>query len=422
MTSGKRIVSIIDQQPEDFRKAILSQTESKDYILLDNWELQTQNIEWIIGWGQLDKFVYSADTPDQFPFLDQWLDQHQDWKFGYFNYDLKNTLEPSLVQKVKQSPKAPYIYLFVPEIVFIATNGHVEAHHYSGQTLPTFSESIQHPVHQKLDFAADISPEEYCTTIDFLKQQIRNGEFYEINYCMEWTSKDIFPHPAQAYQHLQSQLQAPFSCYFQLDGIHLMCNSPERFLKKTGQQLISQPIKGTSSRFADQVKDDQSKSDLQNEKNTSENIMIVDLVRNDLSKIAEKGSVHVSELTQIYTFPQVHQLISTIVCTLKEDTSFTDILKATFPMGSMTGAPKISAMNYAENTELMHRDIYSGTVGYFTPDGDFDFNVVIRSVLHYTFSQTTHIRAGGAITIDSIPDQEWEECQLKAAKLLQAFQ
>lgn len=422
MTSGKRIVSIIDQQPEDFRKTILSQTESKDYILLDNWELQAQNIEWIIGWGQLDKFIYSADFPDQFSFLELWLNEHQDWRFGYFNYDLKNTLETSLVEKDKTSPKAPYIYLLVPEIVFIGKNGQVEAHHFSGQKLPIFSSSIQLPVDQKLEFSAEISPAEYCSTVEFLKQQIRRGEFYEINYCMEWTSTDNFPYPSLAYQQLQAQLQAPFSCYFQLDGVHLLCNSPERFLKKTEHQLISQPIKGTSSRFADQLQDDQSKSYLKNEKNTSENIMIVDLVRNDLSRIAKKGSVHVSELTKIYTFPQVHQLISTIECTVREEISFTEILKATFPMGSMTGAPKISAMNYAENTELMHRDIYSGTVGYFTPNGDFDFNVVIRSVLHYTSSQTTHIRAGGAITIDSIPEQEWEECQLKAEKLLQVFQ
>jgi para-aminobenzoate synthetase component 1 len=150
--------------------------------------------------------------------------------------------------------------------------------------------------------------------------------------------------------------------------------------------------------------------------------MIVDLVRNDLSKIARKGSVKVSELAEIHTFNQVHQLISTVECELEENISFTDILKATFPMGSMTGVPKISMMNYAEEIETYHRDIYSGTVGYITPEGDFDFNVVIRSLINFPLENKSYIRAGGAITIDSDPVKEWEECLLKAHKILQFFE
>ncbi len=421
MNSGQRIISIIDIQPAEFRKNILTQTVSNDFILYDNWELSSKNIDWIIGWGRLDSFVCSAEGPDQFPFLDQWMDSHPDWRMGYINYDLKNQIEPSLIRKEKNTLSSDLIHFFVPEIVFIAKNNQVEVHHFPSTIIPVFEKNGDEITISSLGFSIQTNKEEYLQKVSYLKDKIAEGEFYEINYCIEWQSDEPLTHPGIAYHDLQLNLQAPFSSYFQLDGIHLLCNSPERFLKKTGNTLISQPIKGTSSRFAQADLDQLSKEKLKNEKDLTENIMIVDLVRNDLSRVAEKGSVKVSELAEAYTFPQVHQLISTIECQLAENISFTDILKAAFPMGSMTGAPKISAMNYAEATESMYRDIYSGTVGYITPEGDFDFNVVIRSLLHFSKEQKSYIRAGGAITIDSDPESEWNECHLKAKKLIDFF-
>lgn len=422
MNRGQRIVTIIDIKPEEFRKNILSQKASNDFILYDNWELSSKNIDWIIGWGKLDSFVCSAENPSQFLFFDQWLQSHQDWRMGYINYDLKNTLEPSLSQKAKDTLQSDLIHFFVPEIVFIAKSNQVEAHHFPDTIVPAFkNESCEESV-SALKFSIQTEKTEYLQKVRYLKERIVAGDFYEINYCIEWQSDDVLLVPSKAYYELQKILEAPFSSYFRLNDIHLLCNSPERFLKKNGSMLISQPIKGTSPRFVHAELDIQSKEKLKNEKDLTENVMIVDLVRNDLSRIAKKGTVKVSELAEAYTFPQVHQLISTIECQLAENISFTDILKATFPMGSMTGAPKISAMNYAEEVESMYRDLYSGTVGYITPEGDFDFNVVIRSLLHFSEEQKSYIRAGGAITIDSDPEAEWKECHLKAEKLLKYFQ
>lgn len=422
MNFEQRIKTIIEISPDSFRSNILSKKTNTDYILFDHWELNQQNIEWIIGWDKIDEFILSPNHSEQLSTLDHWLNSHKDWKMGYINYDLKNILEPDLKPKEKDGLKSHLIHFFVPEIVFIAKNNQVEAYHLPSTPLPNFEENIDTQYSYSLEFKIQTSKEQYLQNINRIKSKIVDGDFYEINYCIEWQSENIFPHPSKAYLGLQEKMKAPFSCYIQLDDVQLLCNSPERFLKKTRSKIISQPIKGTQARNEQADKDLHNKNLLKNEKDMTENIMIVDLVRNDLSKIARKGSVKVSELAKTYTFNQVHQLISTVECEIEENTSFTDILKATFPMGSMTGMPKISMMNYAEEVENFLRDIYSGAVGYFTPEGDFDFNVVIRSLIHYPLQSKSYIRAGGAITIDSNPNKEWEECHLKAEKLLQFFE
>jgi para-aminobenzoate synthetase component 1 len=422
MTFEQRIKTIIDISPDIFRSNILSQKTTTDYILFDHWELNQQNIEWIIGWGKMDEFILSPNHSEEFSNLDQWINLHKDWKMGYINYDLKNTLESNLELKEKDGLKSNLIHFFVPEIVFIAKNNQIEAYHLSTTPIPNFEKSSHSESLSSLQFKIQTNKEKYIKNIESIQSKIIEGDFYEMNYCIEWQSESLFQHPSQAYQGLQEKMKAPFSCYFQLDNLHLLCNSPERFLKKSGNKIISQPIKGTQPRNQQSEIDLENKNLLKSEKDLTENIMIVDLVRNDLSKIAQKGSVKVSELAETYTFNQLHQLVSTIECEIDKDISFTDILKATFPMGSMTGVPKISMLNYAENLETFHRDIYSGTVGYITPEGDFDFNVVIRSLMHFPLHNKSYIRAGGAITIDSDPIKEWEECHLKAQKLLQFFE
>ena len=149
-------------------------------------------------------------------------------------------------------------------------------------------------------------------------------------------------------------------------------------------------------------------------KDRSENVMVVDLVRNDLSKVCKEGTVRVDELYGIYSFPQVHQMISTVSGELKEEVCFTDILKATFPMGSMTGAPKNKVMHLIEKYEQTKRGIFSGAVGYISPNGDFDFNVVIRSIMYNADTSYLSFQTGSAITFYSDPEKEWEECLLKA--------
>jgi para-aminobenzoate synthetase component 1 len=422
MTFEQRIKTIIDISPDIFRSNILSQTTTTDFILFDNWELNQQNIDWIIGWGKIDEFILSPNHSEEFSNLDQWINIHKDWKMGYINYDLKNILETNLEQKEKDGLKSNLIHFFVPEIIFIAKNNQVKAYHLPSASLPNFENKENISIPCSLDFKIQTNSEQYLKNIDRIKSKIVEGDFYEINYCIEWQSDDLLLQAGQAYHELQQKLNAPFSCYFQLDNVQLLCNSPERFLKKTGNKIISQPMKGTQARNQQIDIDLKNRNLLKSEKDLTENIMIVDLVRNDLSKIARKGSVKVSELAEIHTFNQVHQLISTVECELEENISFTDILKATFPMGSMTGVPKISMMNYAEEIETYHRDIYSGTVGYITPEGDFDFNVVIRSLINFPLENKSYIRAGGAITIDSDPVKEWEECLLKAHKILQFFE
>ena len=201
-----------------------------------------------------------------------------------------------------------------------------------------------------------------------------------------------------------------------------MCASPERFLKKIKNTILSQPIKGTSKRGNNIKEDEEEKKALQlNEKERSENTMIVDLVRNDLSKICTEGSVMVKEYLKIYSFPQVHQMISTISGNLRENISFSEILSATFPMGSMTGAPKKRVMELIEQYEKTKRGLFSGTVGYINPGGDFDFNVVIRSILYNEENNYLSIQAGSAITFKSDPHKEYEECNIKIEAMRQAL-
>ena len=254
-------------------------------------------------------------------------------------------------------------------------------------------------------------------------EHIHRGDIYEANFCMEFYAENAQIEPLEIYQKLNTISEPPFAAYFKNNFQYLLSASPERYLRKEGLKVISQPIKGTARRSFDLEQDEQLKSDLaQNEKERSENIMIVDLVRNDLSQTATKGSVQVEELCQIYTFKQVHQMISTIVSEVENTTSPIEILRTTFPMGSMTGAPKISAMQIIEELEETKRGLYSGAVGYFTPNGDFDFNVVIRSILYNSENQYLSFSVGSAITSQAIPENEYEECLLKAKAMFEVLQ
>jgi para-aminobenzoate synthetase component 1 len=216
--------------------------------------------------------------------------------------------------------------------------------------------------------------------------------------------------------------KAPFSCYFKFDGKYLLSASPERFLKKQGSKLISMPIKGTARRGKN-IEDDLAlrRKLLADQKERSENVMIVDLVRNDLSRSSVEGSVKVEELFGIKTFPQVHQMVSTITGVLRDDVHFVDAIRNAFPMGSMTGAPKVRAMELIEQYEKSKRGLYSGAVGYITPEGDFDFNVVIRSLLYNSLNHYLSFHVGSAIVFDSAPEKEYEECLLKAKALIQVL-
>ncbi len=346
--------------------------------------------------------------------------------FGYLGYDVKNELE-DITSNNTDNKNFPDLFFWVPDHVVKLDSEHFEFLQGEKNTdsfdfLEYFieEETDQNFHEYKLDFKAVTPKEKYIENVNKIKERIQKGDAYEVTYCQEFVVNNIeFDFSLDAYFKLNNITKAPFSTYFKFDDYTIFCGSPERFLRREGNKLISQPIKGTAPRNKDAKLDDaMKKSLLEDPKERAENVMIVDLVRNDLSKIAEKNSVGVDELFGIYSFETVHQMISTISCEIKDETKFTDIVRATFPMGSMTGAPKVSAMKIIEEFEDFKRGIYSGSIGYISPNGNFDFNVVIRSLFYNKTSKTLTCDVGGAITIQSDAEKEYEECLTKVQRIL----
>ena len=369
-----------------------------------------------------------TDYENAFQDLYQYQSQTKDWLFGYLSYDLKNDTE-ALQSNNFDGLAFPDLFFFQPKKLFLIKENQVEIQYLrmcDDEIETDFEEIISttfithHP--SSISIKQRIPKENYLSKVSKMLEHIHRGDIYEANFCMEFYAENTQIEPLEIYQKLNAISEPPFAVYFKNNFQYLLSASPERYLRKEGTKVISQPIKGTAKRSFDLKQDEQLKSDLaQNEKERSENIMIVDLVRNDLSHTATKGSVQVEELCQIYTFKQVHQMISTIVSEVENTTSPIEILRTTFPMGSMTGAPKISAMQIIEELEETKRGLYSGAVGYFTPNGDFDFNVVIRSILYNLENQYLSFSVGSAITSQAIPEMEYEECLLKAKAMFEVL-
>ena len=382
----------------------------------------------IISFGRKASILDSS--PHALEKLQLFLDLNKgNYIFGSLSYDLKNEIE-QLKSKENDALKFPLVNFWVPEYVIKKVNGNY--HYLQGDKtkdaenlLNTFFKTKNQAKDdkEKIDFLARTSKENYLKNIEKIKSLLQQGEIYELNYCQEYFSKDVhIKNPLETYFKINELTKAPFSVFLRADKHYVFCGSPERFIQKKGKKLISQPIKGTAGRGKSKIEDNKIIKTLQeNQKERSENIMIVDLVRNDFSRIAEKNSVSVEELCAIYSFETVHQMISTVSCTVDEKNSFTDIIRATFPMGSMTGAPKINAMKFIDELEDFSRGIYSGSIGYISPNGDFDFNVVIRSLVYNEKEKYLSCAVGGAITILSDPEEEYNECQTKIGKILNAF-
>lgn len=371
-----------------------------------------------------------TDFHNAFDDLHQYQSQTKDWLFGYLAYDLKNDIE-ELKSENFDGLHFPDLFFFQPKKLFLLKDNRLEIQYLrmcDDEIENDFDEIVksrksivksQNPIVIK----QRISKENYLEKASKMLEHIHRGDIYEANFCMEYYAEEAKIEPSAVYQKLNTISESPFAVYFKNQHHYLLSASPERYLKKEGIKVISQPIKGTSKRLVDVALDEQSKLELsQNPKELSENIMIVDLVRNDLSKTAIKGSVIVEESCKIYTFKQVHQMISTVVSNVEHTVSPIEIIKTTFPMGSMTGAPKISAMQIIENLEATKRGLYSGAVGYFTPNNDFDFNVVIRSILYNSEDNYLSFSVGSAITSQSIPEKEYEECLLKAKAMFEVLE
>jgi para-aminobenzoate synthetase component 1 len=370
-----------------------------------------------------------TDYNNSFEDLHQYQSHTKDWLFGYLSYDLKNDIE-DLKSKNFDGLEFPDLYFFQPKKLFLVKENQLEIQYLNmvdDEVDVDFNEILSQKSKVKSQKSAisieqRVSKEIYLEKVKKMLNHINRGDIYEANFCMEFFANDSEINPVETYSKLNEISEPPFAVYFKNDKQYLLSASPERYLRKEEQKVISQPIKGTAKRSIDLIHDEQLKKELGiNEKERSENIMIVDLVRNDLSHTATKGSVKVEELCGLYTFKQVHQMVSTIVSEVEFTTSPIEIIKTTFPMGSMTGAPKISAMKIIEELEETKRALYSGAVGYFTPNGDFDFNVVIRSILYNSSNQYLSFSVGSAITSQSIPENEFEECLLKAKAMFEVL-
>lgn len=369
-----------------------------------------------------------TDYSNSFQDLHQYQSQTKDWIFGYLSYDLKNDLEDLKSDNI-DGLQFPDLFFFQPKKLFLIKENRVEIQYlrmcddeidFDFEEIKSQNKKIEN--HNNVAIQHRISKENYLSKVSKMLEYIHRGDIYEANFCMEFFAENTVINPIEIYQKLNSISESPFASYFKNNSNFLMCASPERYLKKQVFNIISQPIKGTSRRFSDKNEDEISKLNLEKDpKERSENIMIVDLVRNDLSKTATKGSVQLEELCKVYSFKQVHQMISTIVSEVENTTSSVAILQTTFPMGSMTGAPKISAMTIIEELEETKRGLYSGAIGYFTPDNDFDFNVVIRSILYNSENKYLSFSVGSAITSDAIPEKEYEECMLKAKAMFEVL-
>jgi para-aminobenzoate synthetase component I len=390
---------------------------------LDNhdYNMAPHSYECLLGAGA--KHVVEAKAGNAFQALKQFSLQRQDWLFGHFAYDLKNETEQLTSSNPDNIGFADMLF-YVPEIVIQLSKDALTISCINQEPQTVFEEICNAPA-EKDRAMADINinsrftRQEYLDVIQDLRRHILRGDCYEINFCQEFFAEDSIIHPLQVYTKLTAVSPNPFTAFYKNNDKYLLCASPERYLKKTGSKILSQPIKGTGDRDTNNALLDHQKKQqlLHSAKDRAENVMIVDLVRNDLSRICEASSVRVDELFGIYTFPQVHQMISTVSGQLKKELHWIDAICATFPMGSMTGAPKKKVMELIENYERTRRGIFSGAVGYVTPDADFDFNVVIRSILYNASARYLSYQVGSAITFYSQPANEYEECMLKASAI-----
>jgi para-aminobenzoate synthetase component 1 len=370
-----------------------------------------------------------TDYHNAFEDLKQYQQATKDWLFGYLSYDLKNDVE-DLQSNNYDGLDFPDVYFFQPKKLFFLKGNNLEIKYLNmcdDEVDDDFEEINNYDLDIDLTLSSvvvqqRITKQSYLDKVSKLLEHIHQGDIYEANFCMEFFAEKALINPLEKFLRLNEISQAPFTVFLKNHKQFLLSASPERYLKKEGEDLISQPIKGTAKRFLDPIEDEKSKTNLaQDPKERAENIMITDLVRNDLSRTAQKATVVVKELCGIYSFLQVHQMISTITSKIDSQYSAVDALRTTFPMGSMTGAPKLSAMKIIEGLEETKRGLYSGAVGYFSPNGDFDFNVVIRSILYNQENQYVSFSVGSAITSLSIPENEYEECLLKAKAMLEVL-
>jgi para-aminobenzoate synthetase component I len=400
--------------PEVFKTKMLNWIKKFNiFCLLDNhnYSFQPHRYEWLAGAGA-DEFI-SSDR-DAFSSIDA-MTSRGNWTFGHIAYEQGAAwlgMDPQ-----KRDPVGfPLFYFFRPVHVLLFKGGVLTIHSSDAEIVyqQILATEISFQSNQPVELQQRLTRKEYLEKIRLLKAHIQRGDCYEINFCQEFFGEQASIDPASLYRDLCQASPNPFNGFYRVNDSYLLCASPERFLYRSGQDIYSQPMKGTSGRSAEPGEDERSKKDLlESEKDRSENVMVVDLVRNDLSRFCEDGSVKVEELFGIYSFPRVHQLVSTVKGRIQPNVYLSHIIRSAFPMGSMTGAPKIRVVELIDQYEPTSRGIFSGSIGYINPSGDFDFNVVIRSIMYNEAAGYLSYQVGSGITFYSEAEKEWEECLLK---------
>jgi para-aminobenzoate synthetase component 1 len=432
-------------------KKILIKNDPNFKSKLLAWAQQFEQIVWLDSNNYPQKYskfqavlaveaqsILQSGFKNAFAKLKNYKNHLRDYIFGYLSYDLKNDIEV-LRSDNFDGLQFPELYFFQPKRLFFLNDNEVEV-----QYLKEFEAEIEddlsnilnmdmlskkpnnsivdYNIKHEVKIHKRVTKKAYLNNLHIIQEHIHRGDIYEVNYCQEFYAENACINPLEVYLHLNDISKPPFASLVKLNNLYLLSASPERFVTKEKNKIISQPIKGTAKRSTNKSTDKKLAQALSIDiKERAENIMIVDLVRNDLSKTAIRGTVTVEELCKVYTFDQVHQMVSTITSMIDDETESVDVIKSLFPMGSMTGAPKISAMKIIEKLETTKRSLYSGAVGYFTPSDDFDFNVVIRSILYNRSAKYLSYSVGGAITSESDPEKEYQECLLKAIAMKKAL-
>lgn len=421
--------TITIDQVSEFRTKALHWAEKFSVVCLLDSNSYTKDSyhseDWVLAVDALDFLEVKSNTASDSAFdaLKMFHAEVATEIFGFLSYDLKNEIE-NLSSSNPDSVGFPLLYFFKPRYIFRLNGNKLTVNRNYPETFEivdaitnafVLDESVDNILEQGPELTPSTPKDEYLSNVASIKQQIIDGDFYELNYCCEFSKEVDVSSIASLFVKLNQKLKAPFSTFFKLQDRYLLCASPERFLKKMGSKLISQPIKGTVAKSNSKAENELMKLQLQqNEKERAENVMIVDLVRNDLAKSSVPGTVQVEELFGVYEFETVNHMISTVTSQMRSNIHFVDAIRNAFPMGSMTGAPKVMVMQNIERYENAKRGIFSGSVGYISAFGNFDFNVVIRSIMYNSASRKISVQAGGAITYDSIPEKEYEELMLKA--------
>ena len=402
----------------DFKEKLLFFSKSKENVIYLDSNGIKNDYEFIFSYGKISELKSFDNSLEK---LDNYINQVNDWIFGFISYDLKEEIEDIKSENLKYF-EVPNLSFFQPSTIWVFDGVELKALYFDEKELFDVWNEINkiyiscdnNKNNPNVELKGRLSRDEYINKIKNIKKRIKIGDTYELNFCFDFFNDNTKISPENTFVKLNKLTESPMSVYYKDQHLHVLSSSPERFIKRNKKTIISQPIKGTKKRGITMEEDVFMINSLKNSvKEKSENHMIVDLVRNDFSRIAQKGTVKVTELSKINTYKNIHQMVSTVEAQIENDIFISTILKSTFPMGSMTGAPKIKTMKIIEEFEETSRGLYSGAIGYIDPDKNFDFNVVIRTIIYDEKLTKISVNVGSGITFKSVPADEYEECLTK---------